>query len=204
MQNKQPITINNQTIYIPDYWDQVQSMPDDPKDSVAYMVQSEYAACVALLFPTDESASLPRTKGALINGVRQYLAENQGLIRVEVEKDYLYTIVKTLKEPSGVQYVLTYQRFYPEFILNVQAFFEESGMTGMRDNAVFGKLRSEGIVGNDEDPFAGWMRDPYDKDWKKGALMNMSELEEFDPYFPGFPLSICREFVSVLTDENGS
>ncbi len=56
-------------------------MPDDPKDSVVYMVQSEYAACVALPFPTDESASLPRTKGALINGVRQYLAENLGAVR---------------------------------------------------------------------------------------------------------------------------
>ena len=85
--SREPITINNQTIYIPDYWDQVQSMPDDPKDSVAYMVQSEYAACVALLFPTDESASLPRTQGALINGVRQCLAENQGLIRVDAERD---------------------------------------------------------------------------------------------------------------------
>ena len=59
------------------------------------MVQSEYAACLALLFQTDESASLPRTKGTLINGVRQFLAENQGLIQVEAEKDYLCTIVKT-------------------------------------------------------------------------------------------------------------
>lgn len=203
MQNKLPITINNQTIYIPDYFDRVQTMPDDPKDSVAYMVQSEYAACLALLFPTDESASLPRTKGALINGVRQFLAENQGLIQVEAEKDYLYTIVKTLKEPGGVQYVLTYQRFYPEFILNVQAFFEESGATGLRDNAVYGKCRSQGIVSTDEDPFAGWMRDPYDEGWKKGALMNMSELEEFDQYFPGFPLTLCREFVGALIDGSG-
>ena len=70
-------------------------MSDDPKDSVAYMVQSEYAACVVLLYPADESASLPRAKGALIKGVRQFLAENQGLIQVEAEKDYLYTIVKT-------------------------------------------------------------------------------------------------------------
>ena len=56
----------------------------------------------------------------------------------------------------------------------------------INNQTIFGKLRSEGIVGTDEDPFAGWMRDPYDENWKKGALMNMSELEEFDPYFPGF------------------
>ena len=87
--------LRNQTIFIPDYFDRGQSMPNDPKDSVAYMVQSEYATSLALLYPTDESASLPRTKGALINGVRQFLAENQGLIQVEAEKDYLYTIVKT-------------------------------------------------------------------------------------------------------------
>ena len=42
------------------------------------------------------------------------------------------------------------------------------------------------------------MRDPYDEDWKKGVLMNVSELEEFDQFFPGFPLTLCREFVGAL------
>ena len=68
---------------------------------------------------------------------------------------------------------------------------------------MYGKCRDQGIVGTDEDPFAGWMSDPYDEDWKKGVLMNVSELEEFDQFFPGFPLTLCREFIGALIDGSG-
>ena len=50
---------------------------------------------------------------------------------------------------------------------------------------------------------AGWMRDPFDEDWKKGVLMSVSELEEFDQFFPGFPLTLCREFIGALIDGSG-
>ncbi|MBP3804013.1 MAG: hypothetical protein J6I76_08965 [Oribacterium sp.] len=137
----QEIQINGKTISIPDYYQRVDSMPDDPEGSLPYMVQTENATCFALMFPVDGSQSLPRTQEELIAGIRQFLGENQGLIEVVAEPDYVYSIVKTLKQPSGVQYVLTYQKFYPEFILNIQAFFEETGMTGIRDNVVYEMCR---------------------------------------------------------------
>ncbi len=34
-----------------------------------------------------------------------------------------------------------------------------------------------------------------------GARMNLSEQEEFDEKFPGFPLSMCKELVKYLTEE---
>ena len=195
----QNVTINGITISIPEYYQKVDSMPDDPADSVPYLVQTGNAMCFALIFPIDESKSLPRTKTSLISGIRQFLGENQGLIQVEAAEDYVYSIVKTLKEPSGVQYILNYQRFYPEFILNVQAFFEEIGTTGTRDSVVYEICRRQGLVGADGDVFKGWAKDPYDETITEGALMNLSEQEQFDEQFPGFPLSLCREFVRSMS-----
>ena len=93
---------------------------------------------------------------------------------------------------------MNYQRFYPEFILNVQAFFEEIGTTGTRDSVVYEICRRQGLVGADGDFFKGWAKDPYDETITEGALMNLSEQEQFDAQFPGFPLSMCREFVRTL------
>ena len=117
------------------------------------------------------------------------------------EKDYVYSIVKNLKEPNGVQYILTYQKFYADFFINIQGFFEETGMTGIRDSMVLELLKREGTLGNNEDPFAGWMKDPYDDSITIGVRMNLSEQEEFDEKFPGFPLSMCRELVKCLIEE---
>ncbi|RFZ76022.1 hypothetical protein DS742_25815 [Lacrimispora amygdalina] len=194
----QELHVNGKSVSIPKYYQRVDSMPDDPEGSLPYMVQTENAACFALIFPVDESQSLPRTQDELIAGIRQFLGENQGLIEAIAETDYVFSIVKTLKQPSGVQYVLTYQKFYPEFILNIQAFFEETGMTGIRDNVVYEMCRRQNIVGTEDDPFSGWTQDPYDANVKTGALMNISEQKQFDEKFPGFPLSMCREFVRTL------
>ena len=194
----QDVIIFGRTISIPAYYQRVESLPGDPEGSVSYMVQSENALCLVQLYPISESESLPRKKETLIAGIRQYLGENQGLIKVETAKDYIYSIVKTLKEQGGVQYILTYQVFYPDFVLNIQAFFEETGITGTRDNAVYQYYRSKGLIGTSEDPFKGWTRDPYDESISNGALMNISELEQFDEMFPGFPLSICRELVRTI------
>ncbi len=131
-------------------------------------------------------------------GCSEDLGDSQGLIQEEVAEDYVYSIVKTLKDPTGVQYTLTYQKFFPEFILNIQAFFDEIGRTGMRDTLVYAMYGKQGLVGNDKDPLAGWSEDPYDKTIRTGALMNLSEQERFDDHFPGFPLSMCREFVRAV------
>ena len=196
--NYQNVRVNGKTVCIPGYYQRVDSMPDDPENSAPYMVQTENAMCFALVFPVDESKSLPRTKEALISGIRQFLGENQGLIQVEAAEDHVYSIVKTLKEPSGVQYILTYQKFFPEFILNIQAFFEEIGTTGIRDSVGYEMCRRQNLVGTEDDPFAGWAKDPYDDTITEGALMNLSEQEQFDKQFPGFPLSMCREFMHAL------
>ena len=55
-------------------------------------------------------------------------------------------------------------------------------------------------MGNEDDIFAGWSRDPYDDTITTGALMNQSEEEEYDEMFSGFPLSMCREFIDCVLE----
>lgn len=196
--NTQMITIKDKTIIIPGYYQKVDSMPGDPDNSVPYMVQTGNTMCFALFSPVDESASLPRTRESLIAGIRPYLNEKQGLIQVEANDSRVFSIVKTLKEPSGVQYILTYQKFFSDFILNIQAYFEEIGTTGIRDTIGYELCRRQHLVGNGDDPFEGWAKDPYDETIKTGALMNLSEMEQFDEQFPGFPLTMCREFIHTI------
>lgn len=63
-------------------------------------------------------------------------------------------------------------------------------------------LHNENLIGDEKNPLAGWTKDPYDENVKTGALMNVSEQEQFDEKFPGFPLSMCREFIKCVTEEN--
>lgn len=192
------IKVNGVEIIIPAYYQQVDSAPEDPENSIPFAAQTEHASCFVLITPVDYSKSLPRTQADLIDGIRKFLKDNQGFIKVETGNDYVYSIIKNLKDPSGVQYTLTYQKFCKDFIINIQGFFEESGMTGLRDSTIFSIMKNESVFGSEEDPFEGWAQDPYDENNKIGARMNLSEKEEFDEKFPEFPLSLCREFINTV------
>lgn len=102
---KQTISINGVAISIPEYYQKVDSMPGDPENSVPYEVRSENAACIAFVSAEDYSKALPREQEELVNGIRHYLADNQGLIEVVAKNDYVFSIVKNLKKPHGVQYI---------------------------------------------------------------------------------------------------
>ena len=60
------------------------------------------------------------------------------------------------------------------------------------------KNRKDNPIVNVNDPFEGWSKDPYDENITTGVLMNQSEKEEYDEMFPGFPLTMCREFVRCI------
>ncbi len=109
------------TVSIPDYYQKVKSEQEDPDNSIPFMVQTDNARCLAFVYPDVYEHAIPQGEETLIQGVRQFLAGNQGLVEIETGEDYAYSIVKTLKQPSGVQYILTYQKLFPEKIMCVQA-----------------------------------------------------------------------------------
>ena len=132
------------------------------------------------------------------------MSERQGLIEVDTGKtasgaDYIYSIVKTLKDPHGVQYTLTYQIVMADEAIHLQGFFDEIGTTGIRDTMIYELYRKEGKL---SDNTAEWMQDPYDDGYMKGIRMNLSEKEEFDKSFPEHPLSMARELVTYLCENN--
>ncbi len=194
----QKIEMVGMTVSIPDYYQKVKSEQGDPDNSIPFMVQTDNAMCLAFVYPDVYEHAIPQNEETLIQGVRQFLAGNQGLVEIATGNDYAYSIVKNLKQPSGIQYILTYQKLFPERIMCVQAYFDEIGTTGIRDNVVLNYAMQEGLIGSEDDPLNGWAKDPYDSSIREGALMNMSEDRAFDSMFPGFPLSMCRELVAVL------
>lgn len=199
----QQITINGASLRIPSYYQQADPMPDDPKDSVVYVLQTNHAKCVVRISPIQESETVPRNKEDLISGIRQFLTDDQGLIQVETGDDFVFSIVKTLIHP-GVDYILRIEKYFPDNILCVQGEFWENGETGLRDNIVYAYCRKQGIIGNDKDPFWNWMLDPYDPEVKTGALRNYSERAIFDEHFPDFPLSLCRLLVDTILSNGES
>lgn len=204
MQNGyQDITIAENTIEIPAYYQQVDSMPEDPKDSIPLMVQTDSAMCFAIVHPIGPDERMPYDQLAVINGIRDALADNQGIIEVEADassnRPYIYSIVKDLKNedgmPMGVQYILTMDIGTSDGAFLVQGFFDEIGTTGMRDTLIGSMLKSEGKIGQH---LEGWMRDPYDPEWSFGMPMNLSEQRCYDEMFPTHPLSMARALIDCL------
>ena len=201
--NTKHIAIGQCRVSVPDYFQQVDSTPEDPEESIPLMAQSESAVCLVALQPLSPEDAMPFDNSeSVIEGIHECLDEEQGLIEVEaggkVGSRYVYSIVKTLKNPNvpeGVQYTLTLDREYGDKIIHAQGFFDEQGITGMRDSMVFAMFKPESDL---EERMSEWTFDPYDPEYKHGHLMNQSELIGFDEHFPAHPLSMAREFARVM------
>ncbi len=82
----------------------------------------------------------------------------------------------------------------------VEGNFVEVGTTGFRDSVILDKMMREGKVSDDFPN--GWAMDPYDPEFKKGFLMNLSEREEYDSLFPSHPLSEARRLAKFIVGSN--
>lgn len=190
-------------------YQQVKSMPDDPKDSIPFMARTENADCFVMFFPIPQEQAMPFTDCTpVINGIHECLGNDQGLIEVENGKtksglSYIQSIVKTVdKEHPGVSYCLTLHIQFPDKVLGIQGFFNESGTTGIRDTMVYAALSESGKVKATEDGIEGWNKDPYDENFTRGALKNCSEDKDFDQFFPAHPLSECRRIIKYILENN--
>lgn len=113
--NTKQISIAQSMISVPGYFQQVDSMPEDPEGSIPLMAQSDNAVCLVVLQPLSPEDAMPFDNPQIvIDGIHECMNEDQGLIEVEAGGEagsrYIYSIVKTLKNPDipeGVQYTLT-------------------------------------------------------------------------------------------------
>lgn len=178
--------------------------PEDPMYSANYGKNTSNCVSFIQSFPMSARRTMDYYNvQKIINGIHQSLGDNQALIEVKAGKtnhtrQYVYSIVKTKEEPSGVEYFMLMHVAYEEIAINVNGHFVEAGMTGMRDTMVWELARREGLVSISDN--SKWMFDPYDKTMKRPYMMNLSEKEEYDELFPDHPLSQCRKFVKLITE----
>ena len=174
-----------------------------------YSKTAENSSNVILVFNTDinQAMNFDDLQG-LIDGIHESLADNQGLIEArkgETKRGYkyIYSIVKSVnKEEFGVNYFLRMNLQHNNEVAEIQAFFIEIGMTGLRESACACFAQNVGINVMGENGFEGWNEDPYDPNYTKGIPMNLAEREGLDGLFPGNPLTQARELVlAIVSDE---
>ncbi len=200
--------MNVANVKMPARYQLLDSMPEDPPFLKVYGYQTDGALCSVKCMPFRAENAMPyENPRAVIDGIHEALGEDQGLIEVESDvtaagRRFLYSVVKTLQKPDGVQYCLTMHLDYMNYAFQIQGFFDETGRTGVRDTMVYLLLSKEGAVRITEDGIEGWCADPYDPVYKRGCLMNCSERKSFDKEFPQHPLTELRRFVKELADLN--
>lgn len=189
---------NNVSLVIDDSWQSLKTMPKDPPGTHVFGKATENCKCFIIAHPISVQHTMPfGDPQKIINGVHAALADEQALIEVKSGSTEMgkivYSIIKTKKQPSGVQYTLTMDMATKSGAVHIQGFFDEAGVTGRRDVIIYELERRNGNVTKD---FEGWMIDPYDSSFRRGMyLMNLSELEKYDSMFPQHPLSVARAFI---------
>ena len=201
--NEEMILVN-----LPDRYLKVKSLPDDPPYSVAYGYENDGSGCFIMTYPIPADRAMPyENSQEVVDGIHASLGDDQGLIEVENGKteeghSYIYSIVKSLKQPHGVQYCMTMHIDYVDYAVQVQGFFDEIGTTGIRDALIFAQAQNQNLVKVTEKGIEGWNQDPYDPSFDHGNMMNMSERREYDELFPAHPLSEARRFVTEMIKIN--
>lgn len=198
-------------VNMPQDYQLVKNMSDDPDFCQTYMKRTADCLGLVQLFPIPRQASMEfGDKQVVIDRIHRSLAENQALIEVGSGErvgdfHYIYSIIKTHKELSGVQYHMMLDVIYGDAVLRVNAFFDEIGSTGIRDVNVLNILCYEGNISiDDKVKMSSWQQDPYDKNLVRPYLMNLSEKREYDAMFPDHPLSQCRALLQYIQQNEES
>lgn len=189
-----------------------EKLPEDmgiPGNATAYGMASEGTNALVLCFPVSEESSMDfdDTEG-IIRSLHENMDEHAGIIEVKsgVSKNgskYVYHIMKHSTDPEseipmGNTYTINLNIQIENTIQFLNGSFQEIGTTGIRDNMVWGILRSQGLI----DGFEGWSSDPYDPEFAEGFLMNLSEKEQYDEMFDTHPLSEIRKMVAYIIESN--
>lgn len=193
------------TIQLPEKYEALAALPDDPEGAQSYGKDTSGAVCFVQTYPIKEEKVMPMNDNlSIIAGIHESLGERQGLIEVingmtRYNKRYVYSIVKSGRIPSGMNYILTMHLVKSGLALCVKGLFEERGTTGVRDATVYEYARRENLV---TEVGKGWFKDPYDETFTNGLVMNLAEDRKYDHSFPKHPLSEMRKLIEYIIENN--
>ena len=179
------------------------------KDAVAYAMATGSANCFLLSCAVPEDVAMPFDNPQwVIDEQHKNMGENEGLIEVKngetaSGRPYIYIIIKHRfgEEVPIVEYTLNINVRKEHSIQFINSSFTEEGMTGMREGACLPVYAQAQHISLDE-AVRTWFRDPYDPDFKKGFLMNVSEKADLDENSPKHPLSVARNLVKFIIENN--
>lgn len=86
-------------------------MPDDPEGARAFAMMGVSSQAIVLAYPIGCGSQMPcDDTDDVVSGIRDSLGDDQGIVEVRSggssSNRFVYSIVKTAQEPSGVHYAL--------------------------------------------------------------------------------------------------
>lgn len=207
---------DHEKIAIPQEYQKVQQkLPREygiPENAEVYVMNNGQASVLLVSFPVSEQASMPFGRPQnVIDQQHSMMGEGDGLIEVkggntEDGRPYIYEIIKHHYAPeagtvTGNEYTLNINVRMEHSIQFINGSFAEEGTIGLRDTVGMAIYQKTTGLSMDE-VMKTWSRDPYDPDYRKGFLMNQSEVPELDEQFPDHPLSKARAFVKYIVNNN--
>ncbi|MEN8927238.1 MAG: hypothetical protein ABF242_07440 [Flavobacteriales bacterium] len=133
---------------------------------------------------------------------KELSSHNGGLIEVNLKEIENYTTIKTVfkisQEPAGISYLasLTFPFKHYSFVIKIQAV--EIGMSGSREAETRSYLLKNKELNQVGDTYPGWEQDPYNKEFSKGLLMNLSEAKKYDSVYANHALSKARTMLKTI------
>lgn len=122
----------------------------------------------------------------------------------------VYRLVKRLisgNVGNNMSYILTIDIYGDNRdIWRIQVMTASSNLLDVRNSAVrqqFMEDRGISPISGDQKQLnitTGWSYDPYDSNFTKGILMNLSERREYDDLFPNHPLSVARRILKEIIE----
>ena len=196
---------NDCKIKIPEEFNKGMDMPDVPLNSTCIYLKTQDAKFIGFIYPLEDKRVMPLDDNErVITGIHNALNENQGLIEVNNGvtnngNEYAYSIVKTKLESIGVEYFLCIHLKIGDSYFSVNLHCAEAARTGKRESIIL----DETILKEEKElDMSKWSYDPYDKNFDRGLLMNLSEHEKYDERFPSHPLSMARNFIKYIIENN--
>lgn len=213
------VTVANCLIEVPGEWHEAKKDTAgwQQAGTVGYWMQQTESARLQLIVsevPVQHTDKMPPLdKQAVIKQIHESMDESMGLIEVAVidvngGKQAIKTILKQ-KVDNAPMYTgkLQYKTGSGGGMV-IQVVAREYGVTGVRE-AIVGDMLSDHTVTETKTESGGTLtmqgglpkdfdEDPYDPGYKKGYLMNKSELSEYDAKFPDHCLSVLRSTLDSI------
>jgi hypothetical protein len=142
----------------------------------------------------------------IIHKIRNKVVQEDegGIIECEAVQLKKYKVIQIItkepQSPAGTSYTgrIIIPTYSGHYMILLKGF--EIGITGAREAIIFPDwmAKNPDFKSDENGKILEWLKDPYDSEFREGALMNYSEKSAFDKEFPEHPLSEMRKNLILI------